>query len=452
MALAAVAVLAAPARAVADGAFPDSMRILLPGDDPRQIILGTNFGLIVSNDGGGHFHLICEEAIATAGENVTQYLMGPPPAFALYAMSINQLGVSADRGCSWTSAGGAWTDPTFTDVFPDPTDAARVFALALVRTDQGWFASSLFASHDGGRSFGPPLFQAPQSVLLTGVENAVSAPETIYLTEFGDPGGGVVSSLARSTNGGGLFDMVSLLDTLGTGEARLAAVDPTDAQVIYYRVLVPDGGDKLAISRDGGQTAQVALALSGPMTTFLRRSDGTLLVGTQLDGAFASHDGGLTFTPWPEAPHLRALAERAGILYAATDNVVDGYAIGSSGDGGKTWTPLLHFEQLCGILDCGPGIAATCQAAWSRLVALLRITGCAETPGPETEDAGASVGGDGATDASPPPAQSSGCACRSAGTVTPESESESPPLWLGLLIMTATMVRRRRAAGVGSPV
>jgi hypothetical protein len=450
MVLGALAVLAAPAPAVADGAFPDSMRILLPGDSPQQIILGTNFGVIVSNDGGAHFHLICEEAIATAGENVTQYLLGPPPAFALYAMSINQLGVSADRGCSWTSAGGAWTDPTFTDVFPDPTDAARVFALALVRTGQGWFASSLFASQDGGHSFGMPLFQAPQSVLLTGVENAVSAPETIYLTEFGDRGDGVVSSLARSTNGGRLFDEVSLLETLGTGEVRLAAVDPTDPQLIYYRVLVPDGGDKLAISRDGGQTAQVALALGGPMTTFLRRSDGTLLVGTQLDGAFTSHDGGQTFTPWPEAPHLRALAERAGILYAATDNVVDGYAIGSSGDGGKTWTPLLHFEKLCGILDCAPGLAATCQASWSRLVALLSITGCAETPAPETQDAGARSSSDGAADASLPPAESAGCACRNAGTGT--SGSQLSPSWLCWLIVAATIARRRPTAHFGSPV
>src|SRR5882724_11928839 len=171
VALAAVAVLAAPVPVRADGAFPDSMRILLPPDHPEQILLGTNFGLVVSSDAGAHFHLVCEQAIATAGENVTQYLMGARPSSTLYAMSINQLAISADRGCSWTSAEGAWTDPVFTDIFPDPVNPARVFALASVPTGEGWSASSLFASQDQGQSFGAPLFQAKQSVLLTGVES-----------------------------------------------------------------------------------------------------------------------------------------------------------------------------------------------------------------------------------------------------------------------------------------
>jgi hypothetical protein len=383
------------------------MRILLPAGQPGKIMLGTNFGLVVTSDGGARWTLVCEEAIASGGENVNQYLLVPPPASTLYAVAVNQVAVSGDSGCTWAPAGGVWTDPFITDAFPDPTDPARVFALALVRTGQGWSASSLFRSLDGGRSFGAALFQAGQGLLLTGVESAASAPQTIYLTEFGNPAGGVASSLERSADGGGTFHQVDLLASLGDGEPRLAAVDPGDPGVVYYRV-VGATGDKLAISRDGGGTARVALTVDGPLTAFLRRGDGTLLVGSKLQGAFISHDGGQTFGPWAGAPRLRALGERDGVLYAVADNVADGFAVASSTDEGKTWTPRLRFQDLCGIADCSPALRVTCQAAWLRLVDLLGITASC---------AGAPPAADGAVDgpSQAPPAAPHGCACASDG-------------------------------------
>src|SRR6187431_1924660 len=42
--------VAGPARA--DGAFPDSLQILLPADRPNVIGLATNFGVILSEDAG----------------------------------------------------------------------------------------------------------------------------------------------------------------------------------------------------------------------------------------------------------------------------------------------------------------------------------------------------------------------------------------------------------------
>jgi hypothetical protein len=368
--------LLAPAAARADGAFPDAMRLLLPPDHPEQLMLGTNFGLVSSSDGGARWSLVCEEALASGGETVTQYLMAAAPGQTLYAMSSNQLAVSGDGGCSWTSAGGAWSDPFFTDVFADPVDPGRIFALATVRAS-ATLASSLFVSHDAGRSFAGPLFQAGPGVLLTGVESATSAPQTVYLTEFGNPGGGVTARVGRSTDGGRTFSEASFDPR--AGEPRLAAVDPQDPDVVYYRVVGLDD-DQLAISRDGGATVRVALALHGPMTAFLRRADGTLLVGTKIEGAFRSSDGGQTFVPWPEAPHLRSLAERAGTLYAVADDALDGFAVGASSDGGRTWTAKLRFQELCGIRACSAAVTATCQPAWDRLVTLLGITGCQAAP------------------------------------------------------------------------
>jgi hypothetical protein len=437
-----------PAPARADGAFPDSMRVLLPPDRAQQILVGTNFGLLVSNDGGARWFLVCEEVIATGGENVIQYQLGPAPTHALYALSTNQLAVSTNDGCSWAGATGAWTDPFFTDVFPDASDDAHVFALAHVPSASGWRISSLFESHNGGRTFAAPGYEAGMGLLLTGVENAAAAPATIYLTAYGTLGDGVHSLLARSSDAGKSFREVSLLAALGAGEPRLAAVDPADPGVVYYRVLDRDG-DRLAISRDGGETAQVALTLAGAMSAFLRREDGTLLVGTRSEGAFVSRDRGQTFVPWPEAPRLRALGERAGVLYAVADDAADGFALGASRDGGKTWRPLLRFESICGVLDCSPAVRATCQVPWSRLVERLGIRPACAGP---TDDAAASApGADAAVDApgsaladgaaAPDSGARPGCDCACGGDPGPAA---LPGAALALL---AVALGRRRGRG-----
>ena len=51
---------ATPGRAVADGAFPDSMQLLVPGDHPHRIILATNFGLLISENDGATWEWSCE--------------------------------------------------------------------------------------------------------------------------------------------------------------------------------------------------------------------------------------------------------------------------------------------------------------------------------------------------------------------------------------------------------
>ena len=58
-ALAALAI-AAPARARADGAFPTPEAVLVPADRPQEIILATNFGLVISEDAGQTWSWSCE--------------------------------------------------------------------------------------------------------------------------------------------------------------------------------------------------------------------------------------------------------------------------------------------------------------------------------------------------------------------------------------------------------
>src|SRR5215470_5445975 len=92
-------VLLCPAMPVqANGAFPDSMGILLPVDQPNRIIATTNFGLLVSEDAGATWGWVCEQAI---GRNSFLYQQGAPPNDIIVAASVDHVSYSDDFGCTW---------------------------------------------------------------------------------------------------------------------------------------------------------------------------------------------------------------------------------------------------------------------------------------------------------------------------------------------------------------
>src|SRR6185436_19921211 len=125
--LAGLALLASAGRAAANGAFPDSDAVMVPVDRPQQIVLATNFGLIISDDGGTTWKWTCERAETSMA---SLYALGAPPADRLYSRSLEVgLAVSDDDSCSWHRAGGALAGAIATDYFPDPAAAAHVLAI-----------------------------------------------------------------------------------------------------------------------------------------------------------------------------------------------------------------------------------------------------------------------------------------------------------------------------------
>jgi hypothetical protein len=65
-------------------------------------------------------------------------------------------------------------------------------------------------------------------------------------------------------------------------------------------------------------------------------------------------------------PHLRALAERDGLLYAAADNFADGFALAVSSDE-ATFRPLLRYDGVGRVRRC---VATACVNACSDNVRL----------------------------------------------------------------------------------
>jgi hypothetical protein len=424
-----LAVLAPAGRAAANGAFPDSDAVLLPADQPQQIVLSTNFGLILSDDGGATWQWTCERPETSMASS---YMLGAPPADRLYSLSPDVgLAISSNGSCSWYRAGGALAAAIASDAFPDPTDAAHLLAIVRPTGDAG-AGAAVHESMDGGDSFSTtPLYTAPAGDTLTGVEIARSDPRVIYLTMVAS---GLHPILARSDDAGATWMTFDIEPSVGARTVRIIAVDPADANVIYLRA-IGAGSELLAVSRDGGLTFATPITLpGGALSAFARLASGTLLVaglvpgdaGTTSGVAWRSSDGGVTFADWTLAPmpRLRAIAERAGTLYLAGNNYMDGWALATSTDEGQTLQPIARYDQVSAVKACA---VAACQDLCDEQAG--RRIWPAEVCNPSA---------DGGADGGPPPAkESSGCGCTTA-----------PPrggLWIAVLLAALTTALRSAA-------
>ena len=420
-----VALLGLVRQARGNGAFPDSLGILLRQTRPDQIILATNFGLVSSDDAGKTWLWSCEQA---ASFNAALYQLAPAPMERIFAVAQFGFIFSDDDSCTWTTGGGSLSSLVASDAFVDPINVGRVWAIAgPVGSGSPGTGTGVYRSDDAGVTFGPSLFDYKLSGGLLGIESARGDPDVIYVASFenracaggddgGDAGGGdagddedgasdapplcAVPRLMRSDDGGAQWtDPVDLEPVLGQGKIRIIAIDPDQPRRLFLRFAPSDGsGDRLIISDDGGATVQEAFRLMGQMTAFLRRADGTILVAGMKDNmpeGFRSADNGASFAPWIESPTLRALAERDGRIYGAADFIKDGYALGVSTDGGATFAPVMTFAQVNGIRPC---LKATCltECEFKAGIMLWPPETCDPQPAPKT-GCGCAAGREGAT-------------------------------------------------------
>lgn len=408
-----------PVAAQANGAFPDASQIMVPGDQPQQIFVGTNFGVVVSDDNGATWTWTCEEQI---GSFARLYQQGAAPSDRLYAIPTSGMVTSSDHACTWTPANGSFD--AVNDAFPDPSDPMHVLGAAQGTLDGGTSGFYLVESHDGGQNFDDlPKYVPPAGYSIDTVEISAGAPMTVYLTLTDTVGKHVW--LGHSTNGGTSFSLADI----GTDQAGIAKVDPANPLRVFLRLQTPNG-DTLGITSDGATVAP-AIRLGSSMTAFLLRSDGTLLVAAGNGTAFQSHDGGANWTPWANGLHIRALAERAGVLYAAASDITDGFAVGSSTDGGTTWKPLLRLRDIQGPQGC---VWEKCAVPWTKLKALIGST--------DVLDGGA--GDDMAVDMGAPPPNPGGCSCDLSDAAAPGGALLAAMLALLTLVRAWRRGRRLR--------
>lgn len=446
----------------ADGSFPDPLQVLLPPARPDQIILVTNFGLIFSEDAGKSWQFSCEQSLtAYAGP----YLLGPPPSSRIYAVASGSgLIHSDDDSCSWQAARGSLTNVLPYALAVDGSDSERVYVIGVPRDDLHG-RESIYASDDGGLTFGAPIFTAPERSALLTVVVAPSRPSTLYATLFTAPENH--PTLLRSDDWGDSWETVAdLVDSLGANPFELLAIDADDPNKLFARVLGAST-EALAISEDGGMSFVQRAEIPGKLRAFLKLASGTMLVGGTAGTdavAFRSNDGGLSFEAWPEAPRVHALAERNGRLYIAADNFLDGYAIAESDDEGLSVRPLTGFKEVSAVKSCVTQICAESCAYYADIELWPKMVcgGEVDPEGPGAADGGsggdasggetglgaAPAGGNGGNDVAPggdePPdrsgrrARGGGCSCQLVGG-WPADAWGVAALGLGVVLL-----RRRR--------
>jgi len=382
----------AAGRARADGAFPGSSGIVAPASRPHEILLGTNFGVVTSIDDGQTWTYACERDESAFG---SQYQLGAPPQSRLYALSDSGFVFSDNGGCSWGVAGGAIAGDLVNDAFPDPTNVDRVLAIgSTAAIDGGSPVVKVFASTDGGKTFGTTLYTASGGDNVTGIEVARSSPSTVYMTMLTST---FAPKLGRSADGGNTWMIRELAPVLGADvrSVRLIAIDPDKADRLFLRAGL-SGDDRLVVSDDGGVTARTALDLHGVMRAFVRTPSGRLIVAGTVGVtpvAFLSTDDAQTFQPLPAPPNLIGLAARGGNIYGLTDTQLEDYALFISTDEGTSWQPLMAFADIQAIAACAK---AQCQDDCQMRADIDQWPAemCAATPAPKPVDGGDS-GSDG---------------------------------------------------------
>jgi hypothetical protein len=232
--------------------------------------------------------------------------------------------------------------------------------------------------------------------------------------------------------------MIALEPSIGQQLPRILAIDKDDAKRVYLR-LGSTGKDSFGVYDDDTGKVDVQLKLEASMSAFLRRTDGSLLIGGADGSALIRKAGAKSFSKLSGTPHLRGLGERNGTLYATTDSMKDGYAFAQSDDDGKTWKPLLRFEDIAGVRECGT-LANACASDWDMLQVRLAMP---NTTDPEF-DAGSGPVQPADAGAKPKPKKDDGCNASSAAV-------RSGDAWeFGAAVLLLGMRRRRARTAINA--
>ena len=407
---------ALPARARANGAFPDTGDVLLPAAAPALIVVGTNFGLVISEDDGATWRWTCEHG---EGTGAARYQLAATPSPRVFAMNVGGLASTDDFGCSWGAL-----DTAETIVFDHFPDSRRSPAHAGHRRPPRATPHHRGATgrpRAGSSTRRPRARRSPRSRS----RGPTGASSTRPWRRPARPSR--AASCAPTTAGAPGRSAIRSACSAATRCASRPSTPPTPRPSTSGSCIVTPTPS--ASRTTAGSRSRFGLSVPGQLTAFLRLHDGRLLAAAQvgMEGRlFRSEDRGASFAPLPGSLHVRALAERDGVVYAATDNAADGQALARSSDGGETWRPTMRFQDIARISGCGD-LAAICGGTCLMLAAQRSLDGAlcgVPASRPDAAPAG--------------PAKPPGCGCALGGTTTGNG-------WGGAALAAVAVALRARA-------
>ncbi len=444
---------------LANGRFPRAERLREDNGDPRALVLGATYGLLVTRDRGAEWRHICELGYAGSIDDIDP-LVEIPPDGALLVTAPHSLNRLDPPFCAFEPVlGGAGTE-TVVDYAMDPSDPNHVVALFMRSADTG-VVNELQHSLDGGRTFaalGAPL---PSDVVFSVTfDVAPNDPNRFYVTAAGRTS---PELFVRSDDRGASWASVPF--ALAPEEhAYIAAVHPTNPDILYVRtdlweldefnVLVPH--DALFYSDDGGQSFREIHRAIGKLFGFALSPDAaTVLVGygdpvdsaAPVDpaelGIYRASTSDHAFTKIFDGP-VSCLSWTENGVYACTSQAERGFALGFAEtanfdlDTQNPLTPLLDLTKVSGPLDCpasSPG--AVCTEDWPTNCAVLAA--CDAGTGGSGGSGGSGSGASGAGASTESEESESSCGCRAAG------ERASAGSFAALVVAMLSLVRRRRS-------
>ena len=414
-------------RALANGRFPSAQQLVLapPGGDPNLVVLRTTFGIVVSRDAGKSWSWICERALGFTGE------WDPPIAVT----KDNRIWVGLADGLRSTRDGCGTDEVAALHALPISdlaVDASGENLLVLSSKIDGPATVAILRKNG---TLDKVAGNFPGLELRTG---DIASSGKIYVTGVPfDSSAKPRGHLFVGARGRPLAEVK--LAWPEDAMLYLSAIDPKNDQRIVLRVLSPRGTD-VALSEDGGKTLKTVLHVGTLLFGFAKSADGKIMYtgsGDPNDGVWESRDAGAS---WSQASKtsVRCLALSGDLLYAcSTPYRPAGFAVASSSDRARTFTPLNSFKDIGGAVTCDAGEGTACRDLWPEQKRALDPipTGAGTTEGAAAEP----------SDAGPPSRPSSkACGCRLVGA----RRSDDFATGLALLIALALIARvdRRRTS------
>ncbi|WP_437738617.1 WD40/YVTN/BNR-like repeat-containing protein [Sorangium sp. So ce1335] len=439
-AAAACVALAASTPALANGRYPAAGQILVDPSDPDHIVVRATYGVLTTRDGGERWSWICEAAIGYSGfEDPMMVVTGDG---SILAGLFDGLSATRDGGCHWALAEGALGQRYIVDLSIDRADPASAILLVSSVTGSDAILTQVWESKNDGKSWTQAGADLPSTFLGVTLDSAPSDPRRIYVS--GRWNGPTFQGIVRrSDDRGATWEDFDVPGSDDRNLPYLGAVDPVDPDIVYVR-RDGDGADALLVSTDGGATWREVFQATSLLGLALSPDGTRIAAGSDMDGLWIAPTATLEFTQVGSLG-VRCLTWTAQGLFACADEAVDGFTAGVSTDEGKTFSPLMTLDRLCGPPACGgeSSTGQTCPALWPATASFIGATGRCDGGGPggAAGGSGTSAGGGEAGGAAASGGEAGGgCACEAAGG----SAASAGALVGGMLAAGGALLRARR--------
>ncbi|XYH92473.1 hypothetical protein ACMHYB_31920 [Sorangium sp. So ce1128] len=397
-AAAACLALSASTPASANGRYPAAGQILVDPSDPDHIAVRATYGLLVTRDGGERWSWICEGAIGYSGfEDPMMVITGDG---SILAGLFDGLSATHDGGCQWEMAEGELAQRNIVDLSIDRAAPTSAILLGSSVMASDAIVTQVWESKDDGRAWTQTGADLPSTFLGVTLDSAPSDPRRIYVSGRwnGPTFQGIVK---RSSDRGATWEDFDVPGSDDRNLPYLGAVDPIDPDIVYVR-RDGDGADALLVSKDGGATWREVFQATSLLGLALSPDGMMIAAGSDEDGLWIAPTATLEFTRTGQLG-VRCLTWTDQGLFACADELVDGFTAGVSTDGGKTFSPLMTLDRLCGPPPaCGSesSTGQTCPPLWPSTASFIGATGSCDAgagSSAASSGTGASAGGSEAT-------------------------------------------------------